>query len=135
MSSIERDPSILRPKPYNLAEFFKDNNDDAKLLATISNEFSNFNSNAEADLIGEISQADRDKWHSLSRMVLSSLRYSALLIQQRYLGDDMIKKNYPFYYIRQSVVFDALQDWLNKVSNGSEEIFSPKSPLASPKSK
>ena len=55
MSSIERDPSIVKPKPYNLTESFRDNNDDSKLLATISNEFSNFNSNAEADLMGEIS--------------------------------------------------------------------------------
>ena len=80
-------------QPYDLATFFEDENDDQKLLASITNEFS---------MINSVSQ---DKWWSIAKMILSRRNYRGLLNKFRYLVEDIHCKNYPFYYEKKGRVF------------------------------
>ena len=75
---------------YSLVEFFKDDTDDSKLLAAISNEYSKINSGSD------------DKWYCIAKMVLSERNYRALLVKYRYLIEDINRKNFPFYYEKRS---------------------------------
>lgn len=70
-------------KNYNLPDFFEDDTDDSKLLATISNEYSKFNSS-----IFSTSPRNDDRWYSVSKMVLSKLKYRTMLVKYRYLVED-----------------------------------------------
>ena len=64
-------------KNYDLDQFFKDESDETKLLATITNEYSPFNSSlGEAN---EQAMLGIDNWHSLSRIILSDLEYRAVI--------------------------------------------------------
>ncbi len=88
---------------YDLEKFFEDANDDNKLLATVRNEFSEFNCHkVETD----------DPWYSISRIVLSDNNYRVLLMKIRLLQDDILKKNFPFYYEKCDQVSDALNKWV-----------------------
>ena len=64
-------------KNYDLDQFFKDESDDTKLLATITNEYSPFNSSLGEG--NEQAMLGIDNWHSLSRIILSDLEYRAVI--------------------------------------------------------
>ena len=72
---------------YSHEDFFYDQSDETKLLATICNQFSGINSASPDDL-----------WYPISRMVLSTRDYRSFLMKTRFLDEDKIKRNFPFIY-------------------------------------
>lgn len=120
---------LLKVRHYDLTDFFEDETDESKLLATISNEFSKFNSSIfgssdntsprytsdpslpQTHLYDPLNEQD-NKWYAISKMILSRLNYRMLLVKYRYLLEDINNKNFPFYYEKKSKVFDAIQEWV-----------------------
>lgn len=116
---------MLKVQHYDLTDFFEDETDESKLLATISNEFSKFNSsifgaseNATYESYGpqthlyDSHNEQDNKWYAVAKMVLSRLNYRTLLVKYRYLVEDINNKNFPFYFEKKSKVFDAIQEWV-----------------------
>lgn len=138
---------LLKVKHYDLTEFFEDDTDESKLLATISNEFSKFNSSIfgssdnvsprysyqdapQTHMYDPLSDQD-NKWYAIAKMVLSRLNYRTLLVKYRYLVEDINNKNFPFYYEKQSKVFDAIQEWV-KDNERRKTVLQTLSPKKSP---
>ena len=124
-SSLEKNESLKKLieniKNYDLTQFFKDESDEIKLLATITNEYSPFNSPLEDDPPVSPSKRKRsalksDKFmQQLSKMVLSEQNYRDLFKKfSTQVEDGMLpSKNLPFLYEKKKVENTAFQDWLN----------------------
>ncbi|CDW87633.1 UNKNOWN [Stylonychia lemnae] len=86
---------------YNLEEFFNNNYDETKLLASISNQFSDINDT-------------HDKWETMCKMITSKQNYSTLLVNQR-LNPNETNTNFPFIYIkRKDYIKNIIGDWTRK---------------------
>jgi hypothetical protein len=107
-----------------LTEFFEDQTDDAKLLATISNDYSKFNTSifASSNTPPEDQRQKENKWYTISKMVLSRLHYITMLVKYSYLVEDINNKNFPFYYEKQSKVYDAINDWVKETEKIKPEL-------------
>lgn len=135
-SSLEKNESLRKLieniKNYDLTQFFKDESDEIKLLATITNEYSPFNSPLEDDPPVSPGKKRRppsktEKFmQQLSKMVLSEQNYRDLFKKfSTQVEDGMLpSKNLPFLYEKKKKTENtAFQDWLNytkSIAGGSQ---------------
>ena len=85
-SPDDKEQLKLQAKNYNLNDFFNNNYDDAKLMASITNSFSDINDTP-------------DKWDTMYRMITSKQGYSTMLIKQR-INNSENNYKFPFIYIK-----------------------------------
>lgn len=108
-------------KNYDLTQFFKDKRDDSKLLATITNEYSPFNSPMEDDPPvspgkRKRSPAKTEKFmQQLTKMVLGEQNYCDLFnkFSTQVVEGMLPSKNLPFLYEKKKIENSAFQDWIN----------------------
>jgi hypothetical protein len=86
---------------YNHDDFFSDQADEIKLLATVTNQFSGINSTCPDDL-----------WYPISRMVLSTRDYRSFLMKTRFLDEDKYMRNFPLIFEKRGeTIKKILKRW------------------------